>query len=385
MSLSEYQADHAICQRAAADMLGEPARAVDLSASLQLLLRPHLRFEARGGVLGGEAILSLDSEQGGRNLTLGLERYRIDVDPPVRIVQVRFPYDDFDAAGYYQFWAVPQSQFRRFYRVLKQFQRQAQVVDPPLLAPGGLERLWNNTVGFLRHGRRRLKEFGVPAKRGVLLLGEPGNGKTMAARWLRGECQRHGFDWRSVTAERFAEATRSGEANQLFELSKPGLVLFDDVDLAVRDREQFGATADHSTFLAGLDGVDVRHGVVYVFTTNSELGDLDPAFRRPGRIDVVMHFPVPNDALRRQIVESRWHPEMLSTLNLDRIVHQTDGLSFAELEELRKLLVLRYLDTQVWDWRHAWSDFETGRGQIQRRGIGFLEAVRPASAACAVA
>ena len=70
----------------------------------------------------------------------------------------------------------------------------------------------------------------------------------------------------------------------------------------------------------------------------ADLGDLDPAFRRPGRIDVVMHFPVPNDALRRQIVESRWHPEMLSTLNLDRIVHQTDGLSFAELEELRKLL-----------------------------------------------
>ena len=162
MSLSEYQADHAICQRAAADMLGEPARAVDLSASLQLLLRPHLRFEARGGVLGGEAILSLDTEQGGRNLTLGLERYRIDVDPPVRIVQVRFPYDDFDAAGYYQFWAVPQSQFRRFYRVLKQFQRQAQVVDPPLLAPGGLERLWNNTVGFLRHGRRRLQDYRQP-------------------------------------------------------------------------------------------------------------------------------------------------------------------------------------------------------------------------------
>ena len=76
---------------------------------------------------------------------------------------------------------------------------------------------------------------------------------------------------------------------------------------------------------------------------------------------------------------------MLSTLNLDRIVCQTDGLSFAELEELRKLLVLRYLDTQVWDWRHAWSDFESGRGQIQRRGIGFLEAVRPAPASCAVA
>ncbi len=380
MSLTEYQADHAICLRAAEDLLGEPARAVDLSLSLQLLLRPQLRFEARGGVLGGEAIVSLDTEQDGRCLTLGLERYRIEGDLPLRIVHVRFPYDDYDAAAYYQFWAVPQTQFRRFYRVVKRLQRQAQVVEPPLLAADGLERLWNNTIGFLRHGRRRLKDFGVPAKRGVLLLGEPGNGKTMAARWLRGECQRHGFDWRSVTAEGFAEATRSGEASQLFELSKPGVVLFDDVDLAVRDREQFGATADHSTFLAGLDGVDVRHGVVYVFTTNSDLGDLDPAFRRPGRIDVVMHFPCPGEALRRQIVESRWCAEMRGALHLDRIVRQTDGLSFAELEELRKLLILRYLDTQTWDWRRAWADFETGRGQTHRRGIGFLDAVRPPSA-----
>lgn len=376
MSLHGYQTDHAICLRAAADLLGESARAVELSASIQSLLRPQLRLETRGGVLGGEAILSLDTEQGGRSLTLGLERYRIDVEPPVRIVQVRYPYDDFDAAAYYQFWAVPQSQFRRFYRVVRQLQRQAQSAPPPLLTPGGLERLWNNTIGFLRHGRRRLQEFGVPAKRGVLLLGEPGNGKTMAARWLRGQCQQHGFEWRSVTADQFAEATRNGQASEVFGLARPGLVLFDDVDLAIRDREQFGATADHSTFLAGLDGVDVRHGVVYVFTSNAELRDLDPAFRRPGRIDVVMHFPAPDAALRQQILDSRWPDELLRSLNPERIVHETEGLSFADLEELRKLLVLRYLDTQAWDWRRAWSDFEHGRGPAQRSGIGFLEAVR---------
>jgi SpoVK/Ycf46/Vps4 family AAA+-type ATPase len=180
-----------------------------------------------------------------------------------------------------------------------------------------------------------------------------------------------------VTAEQFTEATRNGQASEVFGLARPGLVLFDDVDLALRDREQFGATADHSTFLAGLDGVDVRHGVVYVFTSNAELCDLDPAFRRPGRIDVVMHFPAPNAALRRQILDSRWPGEMLRGLNPDRVVRETEGLSFAELEELRKLLVLRYLDTQAWDWRRAWSDFETGRGPAQRSGIGFLEAVRP--------
>lgn len=385
MSLRDYQADHTICLKAAADLLGEPARAVDLSAALQQLLRPHLRFEARGGVLGGEAILSLDTEQRGRSLALGLERYRIDVSPPVRIVHVRLPYEDFDAAAFYQFWAVPQSQFRRFYRALRQFQRQAQDAEPPLLPPGDLERLWKNTIGFLRHGRRQLQEFGVSAKRGVLLLGEPGNGKTMAARWLRGECQRHGFEWRSVTAERFAEATRDGEANLLFDLASPGLVLFDDVDLALRDREQFGATPDHSTFLAGLDGLDMRKGVVYVFTSNAELRDLDPAFRRPGRIDVVMRFPRPDDELRRRVIETRWHAETLRALNLDRVTRQTEGLSFADLEELRKLLVLRYLDTQVWDWRRAWMDFETGRGQLQRGGIGFLDAVRPLSSSAAVA
>ena len=63
------------------------------------------------------------------------------------------------------------------------------------------------------------------------------------------------------------------------------------MDVALRDRDTVKETDDQAVFLAALDGIEVNEGVVYVFTTNCPLDLIDPAFKRPGRIDLVLHFP----------------------------------------------------------------------------------------------
>jgi hypothetical protein len=92
---------------------------------------------------------------------------------------------------------------------------------------------------------------------------------------------------------------------------------------------------------------------------------------------VVLHFPPPAADRRRQLID-RWHPDLRAALDLDRVIADTDGLSFAEIDELRNLLVMRFTDTGAWDWGWATAQYEANRresGGRRRKGrVGFAAA-----------
>lgn len=379
MSLAQHQLDHRECLRIASQLLDAPAVPLDLSFGLEQVLRRGLRRELRCGLGTEPPILRFLDDQHGYELATGAERYRLEMPQrTLRIARIMAPHPSSYCSTLYEFWATSAQDYVPLYRFLRRAVRDQQCHDPPVMAADDQRRLWENTLGFLEHGASRLKEFGVPQKRGVLLLGEPGNGKTMACRWLRGECNRHGLSWRNVSAEDFEQAQREGDAHELFELDRAGIVFFDDVDMALRQRDQYQQAAEQSTFLAGLDGLDTNHGVVYLFTTNARLADLDSAFRRPGRIDFVLRFARPDEALRRRLIERSWDARLVGGLDLNLVVAQTAGLSFAELDEIKKLLVLDYLDGGQLDWERAYGAFRAGRGgEDVRMAIGFRPQLEP--------
>jgi len=374
--MRQHQLDHSRCAALAAEMLGAPVRAVVVDYEMEAVLRKRAKLESRRGIGCDYATIRFQSGNRGHQLALGAELYRVDAGPrPIRIVRVLSARnDDTDADAYY-FWAVAEADYRRLYGLLRRAVRRRQRHNPPLMLEEDKRRLWANTVGFLTQTQHMLREYGVQAKRGVLLLGEPGNGKTMACRWLRCECNRQGLAWRNVTVEMFESSRREGEANELFDLERPGIIFFDDVDMAIRERQPGNNSADTSAFLGGLDGLDLHHGVVYVFTTNATTAQLDSAFLRPGRIDLVLEFRRPDAQLRRQFIAENWHAEILATIDVDQAVAQSEGLSFAELDEVKRLLVLWHLETQRWDWSRAWAEFRRGRGESQRNAIGFQGAL----------
>jgi len=375
MKLANVQHDHKVCLKMASELLGAPVRAVSLNWQVEQLLRAHLRLEARLGLDFGHPFLAFTSGPKGQVLENGLEQYRLEIDGvTIGLVKVVAPFPNTCVAKWYQFWAVPVEHYRRLYRFLRRLERNSIDVIAPIMRAGDRQRLWNETIGFLAHGRQTLKMYGVPQKRGVLLLGTPGNGKTMACRWLLSLCQRRGLRWRSVTAQEYACAKAGGEVHELFELDGPGIILFDDLDQSLRDNA--GCDADRSTFLTELDGLHPHEGVVYLFTSNARVGDLDPAFRRPGRIDLYLHFQRPDAELRREFVVERWHADITAAIDLDRVVRETDGLSFAEIDEIKKLMVLRFLDTASWDWGAAWAAYQAGHntGKSAQR-IGFNSSV----------
>src|SRR5437016_9020181 len=120
------------------------------------------------------------------------------------------------------------------------------------------------------------------------------------------------------------------------------------MDIALRDRDTVNETDDQAVFLGALDGLSVHEGVVFVFTTNCSLDLIDRAFKRPGRIDLVLHFKPPDERLRRQLIE-RWHEDIRAHINLDEAVASTESFSFAEIEELKNLLVMRCMDSGEWN------------------------------------
>jgi hypothetical protein len=374
MDITDYQRNHEFCLAQAAELLGAPACALTISWRAEQMLIERSRLDVRRGLSSGHAHLNFSGGPKGLDLEYGIARYSLEIDGiTVKLAKIVVPIIGRDSLPIYDFWAVPVDQHRRIYRCLRRLERSFVDADPPIMRDADLQRLWDNTIGFLRQGTERLKHFGIPQKRGVVLLGEPGNGKTMACRWLLAQCQRHGLEWGSVSAEEYEQAAQSGELHELFELGGPGIVLFDDLDEALQDRERSNAGLRRTTFLTELDGLFPREGIVFIVTSNSQWHDLDPAFRRPGRIDFVLKFPRPDASLRRRFLSRRWQQEITDHLDIDHVVEVSEGMSFAELDELRKLLVLHYLDTGRWDWSQAWTTFREGRDAGVNRGkIGFV-------------
>ena len=308
--------------------------------------------------------------------TYGIRLYTLEGVPFARCVaNVDQNYDQ----NGYDLFVVSRADYLKLFRLVLKLSRQ-KVEDhpPPVLTDEQFAVLRQNTLGYLdRDNLRRIKELGGRAKRGLLLTGPPGNGKTSACRWLWEECQRHGYEYQIVSPDAYQAARRSCNPVQavqaLFTVHRCGIIFFDDMDVALRDRNTVRETDDQAVFLSALDGIHVNEGVVYVFTTNCSLELIDPAFKRPGRIDLVLHFTLPDATLRRRLMD-RWHADVQAGIDVTEAVHQTAGFSFAEVEELKNLLILRYIDTEKWEWNWAMEQFRENRADLakQDRSVGFV-------------
>jgi hypothetical protein len=373
MSLRENQADLDYTLQRASELLGGPARPLNLDCDTSTYLLRHVRREKVTGFASTAAVRTVLAGSTGHHVNFGMELFTVPIgEETVPLVRAMNPFADDYGSPLHCLWAVRAEHLQRLYRYLRRGVEERIREVAPVMRDDDQQRLWDNTIGFLERGEEAFERFGVPLKRGVMLAGEPGNGKTMAARWLLTQAGRLGYDWRTVRAEDYDNARCHGSAHALFELQRPGIIFFDDLDQALRNREDVGATRDHSTFLSELDGLSIRRGVVYLFTSNAKPKDLDPAFRRPGRIDVVIRFPAPTAEMRKRLILEHWPGEIARSVPVDEIVEKSEGMCFAEVEEFKKLLVMRYLDTRGWDWEWAWQQFRRRSEEAKpTRPLGF--------------
>jgi hypothetical protein len=148
---------------------------------------PLLRAARRGEILSFDGALVRDWDPDNRRsysgLRLGMRLYTIE---GIRFVWVRCPFLEAASRRGFDFVAVDRKDYGRLYKIALRCRRDWQPASVrPVLPADQAELLWKNTIGYLSPANlRRIKKYGGRVRRGVLLTGPPGNGKTTACRWI---------------------------------------------------------------------------------------------------------------------------------------------------------------------------------------------------------
>lgn len=245
-------------------------------------------------------------------------------------------------------------------------------VDPPILEDSMLLDIYENSIGFLLNHKKlkeEYKKFRIPLKRGILLAGLPGSGKTLTCKWLRYLTKKHNFTSKIVDMETYERLKHKGSLETLFKLHKPGIIFFDDMDVMLKSRKT--GNTEVVNFLTNLDGITPSEGVVFVFTTNF-LEELDDASIRCGRIDLFKKFEAPSESLRKKYITHMYNKELLDLIgeDLDFLVAKTNEYSFAELEEIRKMLAMDFVKEHKVSLKKTLKLFEQHRSDFKNR-LGF--------------
>ncbi|MCR4953236.1 MAG: ATP-dependent metallopeptidase FtsH/Yme1/Tma family protein [Treponema sp.] len=152
---------------------------------------------------------------------------------------------------------------------------------------------------------------GIRMPKGILLEGEPGNGKTLFAKALAGEAKINFIPAKATDFESMFMAIGPMKVKLLFKKARrraPCIVFIDEFDGIGTVRNYSGSAIETentrivTALLNELDGFEPTNGVLVIAATNS-IKALDPALIRPGRFDARISVPYPDENARIKLVE----------------------------------------------------------------------------------
>lgn len=175
------------------------------------------------------------------------------------------------------------------------------------------------------------KEYNIPYKRGILLYGSPGNGKTTLVKSIAGSVLAPVVYWQ------ITEYTSSYSIKEVFDTltrMAPMILIIEDIDSMPEEAR--------SVFLNTLDGATSKEGIFLIGTTNYP-EKIDPALiNRAGRFDRAYEIKQPDGALRYEYLHKKGLTNFLSDEMLIKLTKQTKGLSIAQLNELYMSIALQW-------------------------------------------
>jgi transitional endoplasmic reticulum ATPase len=142
--------------------------------------------------------------------------------------------------------------------------------------------------------REAVAQAGVPFKRGVLLAGPYGTGKTMIANVVAHKAPANGITFI------YLEDTRElAEGLRFAKMYQPSVIFTEDVDRATKGSDR---TVEIDKILNTLDGIDSKDSQIMVVTTTNHVDDINQAMLRPGRFDVILSIEPPDAKAAEKLI-----------------------------------------------------------------------------------
>jgi cell division protease FtsH len=241
-------------------------------------------------------------------------------------------------------------------------------------------------VTFLSEGDR-YAEMGAKMPRGILLVGDPGTGKTLIARAVAGEA---GVPFFAISGSEFVEVfagVGAGRVRSLFQKARkkaPCIIFIDEIDAVGRERHGSGSGAEMeqdqtlNQLLVEMDGFDTSVGVVVLAATN-RIDVLDSALTRPGRFDRQVYVARPDIKGREAILNVHIAGKRLAkSVNLTDVAKSTPGLVGADLANIvneAAIMAVRndHSEIQMEDFEEAVEKNLAGGVQRKNRVMSELE------------
>ncbi len=189
--------------------------------------------------------------------------------------------------------------------------------------------------------------LGITPPKGVLMYGPPGTGKTLLAKAVANESDAHFI---SINGPEIMSKYVGGSEENLREFfeeaeeNSPSIIFIDELDAIAPKREETAGEVERRTvaqLLTLMDGLKSRGQVVVIGATNRP-DSLDPALRRPGRLDREIEIGIPDAEERKEILEIHTRSMPLSNdVDLTEFAESTHGFVGADLGSLAKEAAMR--------------------------------------------
>lgn len=189
-----------------------------------------------------------------------------------------------------------------------------------------------NIIDFFQNREIYIRNS-LPRKRGLILYGEPGTGKTLLGKIL---CSQIDCTFIWVTPSKMS---LTAEVSQLFEMARelsPTIIFMEDLDFYASNRSEYGGGNVRilGEILNQMDGFEENGDVVVIATTN-DIESIEPALKdRPSRFDRVLELKPPDLSGRKQLLKRLLPNQNGVDEIIEKVAQKIDGFNGAQIHEL---------------------------------------------------